>query len=856
MTREQKWHRTDRLRIGLIAAPIILAAAAAATAVQPSQWVHTTEADFNPGETDNVVITNLGDLKLAAGTEQIGNVPDKASIIYDLYRLDDAVYLAAGPEAMLLRREGDKINEVLSLRGEQIFKLAEYDGHLLAAISGEPSRLAILKGDTLETVIELADVRYIWDVIVDGKIVYLATGTEGRLLKVDLRKPAPQPVHGDTDKPQASREDESNKPDAGPGPRITVLLDAEQDNLLCLGRDGQGRLYVGSDTDGLVYRLTEGNGSFESFVMYDASEPEIAALLVQSDGTLYVGTADATQARPGRLQAARKSESGRAEPTKTEMPTEPDEAEPQKTGPDEAEPQKTQPQATEPSEPAQTEPATSTNGKTLPTGSEIAQPSQEQFDRLRLIIKQRLEQTRDEGELSPAQVSSPPADPKPPTSTGKPKPRKRITAAPAKKGNAIYRISPDYFVKEVFRESVMILRIVEDADTLLVATGNDGQIYRVDPRSEETAILVDIEPQQTPAMLVGTDHILLGTANPAMLVRLDRGFAKSGTYTSDVLDAGHISQWGKLHLFARIAEGTGISVELRSGNVADPLQAAWWNWSKAGTLNHGDTVKPLAPIELTTDPPPARFFQYRLKFTGNGDASPVVDKLTLAYVVPNLSPQIAQIIARYAGEPSRGGSGSATARPAGGKTAEPKHDPNLTITWKASDANKDQLSYKLEYRLAGTTKWLTLVDDLAKASHIWPTQRAPDGRYVLRVTASDAPGNPPDMAKAASRRSAPIVIDNTPPTLADLLGPKVTGNSVTLTVAARDDISTIHAVHWAIDGDDDWQATVPADLIFDSTSERVDIIISDLEPGPHVITLRVTDARNNALYKAAFVETK
>ena len=54
-------------------------------------------------------------------------------------------------------------------------------------------------------------------------------------------------------------------------------------------------------------------------------------------------------------------------------------------------------------------------------------------------------------------------------------------AEPRPEGNAVYKIDPEGFVTEVFREPVLVLAMVEDHGTLLIATGNEGQIYQVNP---------------------------------------------------------------------------------------------------------------------------------------------------------------------------------------------------------------------------------------------------------------------------------------------------------------------------------------------------------------------------------------
>ena len=95
-----------------------------------------------------------------------------------------------------------------------------------------------------------------------------------------------------------------------------------------------------------------------------------------------------------------------------------------------------------------------------------------------------------------------------------------------------------------------------------------------------------------------------------MVVELHRGFAGQGQYTSQVLDASHVSQWGTMHVTAKIPPDTSMAVEVRSGNVEDPERAAWSHWSPVITLNHDPQVPPSTPQQVRIDAPNARFFQY------------------------------------------------------------------------------------------------------------------------------------------------------------------------------------------------------------------------------------------------------
>ncbi len=880
--------------LSVLSAVLTLAITAASLAIQPSQWVHTTQADFVPGESEGVVVTNLGDVKLASSTTTVGQMPDGVNIIYDMRIIANGdLFIAAGPGGQLLRRRGDRITQVVALENEHVYALDQTaDGGLLLAISGTVSRLAILDGDQLKTVVELPGIRYIWDTVVDGNDVYLATGPDGKLLHVNMieafnararaaagadGKPVP-PVSAPTPaktgdekntKDKNAKDKNDKQPDkaaaadvAPPLPAgVRVLLDTVQANLLCLGRDKQGRLFVGTDTDGLVYRVTiSPTGEADAFVLYDATEPEIFTLLVTADGTVYVGTADADQARPGRMEAAVEKESGR--PTPPPLPVQP---RPDLPVPPKAEPKASVPgsdaKSEPPAAPAPTTPAatdapksTDTAGDNSKPDAAIAEPSQEQYDQLRDEIRSRLTKARTTGEMQ----AGPSAPRQPVRRTAGPAPStSRPSGGGAKQGNAVYRIDTSGFVTEVFRESALILKLLDDGDKLLVATGAEGQLYRIDIAAEETTIIADLEPEQIPALLKGSDgKILVGTGSPAMLVRLDEGFAATGTYTSPVLDATQISLWGKLMLTAAIPQGTSVSVQTRSGNVQDPERAAWSKWSVPRNLTADDAVGPFTPREVAIISPPARFLQYRLTLTGTGQSTSVVDRVSLAYVVPNLRPVVTAIRAVYPNE-AKPGSRPASRAGAGGN---PNDNPlpeltTLNVEWEASDPNNDQLRYTLEYRMAGSDKWLPLMEDITANSYEWNTKRVPDGRYVLRVTATDAPDNPATMAKTVSRQSDPVLIDNTAPTIGDRKT-TVLNQVATITATVTDNLSPIRLVQYAVDNTGKWHAVLPDDLIFDSTKETITVKIADLSTGSHVITLRAADAQGNTRYVAETVEVK
>ena len=802
----------------LLTAGAMLSLAAATHAVTPGQFSQTTEADFSDGDAYGTVVTNLGDIKLSSETIPLDGLPEDVGVIHDIEKVGDVIYVAAGPEAKLLKVTDAGVEVVKTYEGEQVFTLGQYaPGQLIVGVSaGAQSRIEMLRADGPQAWLNLPDVQYIWDlqtVFLDGDKLQglaIATGTEGKLLYLD---------------------DGEDEP--------TVLLDTPQNNILRLATDGQGNLFAGTDTDGLIYRIDkDGN----PFVLYDAPEPEIAALAVMPDGTVYAGTAAAEQARPGRLEQPTKEEAGRTEVPKPVIPNQPPRPEElEQPGIDPIDPPKDivgdAPGGDDNAKPAddnaQDKPDDEADGKP------VAPPTPEQYDALRQALKEKLEKARETGQLDGGidNANDNNANDKQPDRPSRAKP---AAPARAKQGNAVYRIAPDGFVSEVFRESAMILAIVPHEGKLIVATGNEGQVFSIDPALGESSVLADLDSAQITSATPTDKGLLLGGANPGALVRMNTAVAEQGGYTSSVLDAGQVSMFGTFKLTAEIPKGTTVAIELRSGNVGDPEQAAWSKWSKAALIESDDNANPLQPRELKIDVPPARYLQYRLTLTGDGKATPIIDQADLAYVAPNTPPTVAKL---QITPPTPG---------------EPGSDPNpkYSIQWQATDDNSDRLVYSLEYKPGKADLYLPLAQDLTGNKFDWQTQHVPDGWYTLRLTAYDKLDNPPDSAKTGGRVSEPVLIDNTAPTLDGLAAEALGGGKVKLTAKAQDELSAITSVAYSVDGSETYQASLPDDLIYDSTSEPWGVTIPDLSPGGHVIAVRVIDARGNTAYRQLIVTVK
>ncbi|MEM1446655.1 MAG: hypothetical protein AAGF84_11400 [Planctomycetota bacterium] len=869
--------RTNRFGMALSVTALLGACVALpASAVIAERFMHTTEADFEPGEFEGTAITTLGDLELAPTTALLAELPAKYTVVYDVVELDGVTYVAAGPEGAVFKvveaveeqdadaeeneTEEDAADDeaetpamglelILELPGEQVFDLAIVNDTLVAAVSStEASRLVPIGMEEGEsaTVSLLGETRYVWSILPlkQSGSVLLATGTEGQILSYDLET-------GDT----------------------SVVLDTPQANVLTLAGtpDADGNpgfpVYAGSDTDGIIYRLDK-DGS--SRPIYDAAEPEVATLIVASDGTLYAGTADANQAKPGRMDGANEDETGRPDGEMLDGEAADDVVDDDEPGlpelPPDADPMDTDAEAEAMAEPAEeaaedaaAEQVAASDEAEAPTEAEAVdepadaapegEPAEqadaetevtpEQYDALRDEVKRRLADAAKGGKLAAGGKSS----------ASKPKATRARTPgkpeASQKEGNAVYRITPDGLVTEAFRETVMVLGMHLDEATpggrLLIATGSEGQLYEVKLATRESAVVADLEAEQVYriASASGDAKPILATANPATLRSLqETGDDDGGMYTSAALDAGQISLWGKLLVALDRGDTEALSVETRTGAVADPESAAWSPWEDA-TRAQTDPTAGLATHDVPS--PPARFIQYRLTLAA--DAAPSIDRVELAYVRPNLAPNVSSFTAAYGDTPEDPDEATPT---------------TVNLEWEAEDPNADRMRYEVHAKpitFDGAERgWLTVADDLEDTSFEWDTKTMPDGRYVLRVVAHDRLDNPAGSARAGSRRSAPLVVDNTPPALelSETAAPSASARGA-FAGSTTDATSPLLSVDFRLADDQPWRPALPDDLIYDSTSEAFTFTLPRLAKGGHVLSVRARDTRGNVTYASRFL---
>lgn len=386
--------------------------------------------------------------------------------------------------------------------------------------------------------------------------------------------------------------------------------------------------------------------------------------------------------------------------------------------------------------------------------------------------------------------------------------------------------------------------------SIWAGTGSRGRILSVGPRGQ-MALVADLEHEEILSIRGTGGRTIVSTGLAGSTFRFGPGIGESGVFESDVLDARSTARWGELSWRATTPGGSRVRLQTRSGNTEVPGDT-WSEWSTVEGDGEGSITSP-----------PARFLQWRAELAiGSGKRSPVLLAAEAAFLRENLPPVLNTV---RVSEPSDALIDAEGAYPDGpvtqtlpsglqvtyslSPTAEPSRDlPVLTrglrtAEWEAHDPNGDLLSFDLWVRSEDEDEWKLLAEDLQRAAHTWDTQSMPDGRYAVRVRADDGPDNPPDLAGFDDKESAPFIVDNTPPGLADL-GVSADRGSVSVVGRVEDRLSAVARVEVAIDYGE-WRSAFADDGMFDSLAEGFALSVSDLGAGEHSVSIRAIDRAGN-----------
>ncbi|HEY1693193.1 MAG TPA: hypothetical protein VGG39_13590 [Polyangiaceae bacterium] len=365
---------------------------------------------------------------------------------------------------------------------------------------------------------------------------------------------------------------------------------------------------------------------------------------------------------------------------------------------------------------------------------------------------------------------------------------------------------------------------LDDAGAPFVGTGAEGRVYTVND-AHEVSLVADTDERQVGAIVAAGRTRLVVGSDPAALHRVLAVGGPDSVWTSKALDAGLRARFGHLRW-----RGTGtLEVSTRSGDTQSPDET-WSAWS-APVTDGGPTTSPQG-----------RFVQVRARLR---DPAASIADVTLPFVTENLRAVVTEVAAH--GRTSHDGKDKEI--PASGGEP-PRHDVVVHVTWKVDNPDNDELRYRVAFHQEGQARWIdaTTPDDVLTKSELdWDTASLPEGKYRVRVDASDELANPPSETTHFALETAPVLVDNTPPVFKSIA---MQGRRLRAEVA--DGLGPIVRVEVAIDGKTDWRPIGAADGIFDTADESIDTDVTPLlpsGPGPHVIAVRAYDAAGNSVVR-------
>lgn len=648
---------------------------------------------------------------------------------------------------------------------------------------------------------------YVWATVADSAgNIYLGTGHEGRVFKVDSSGKGSLLYKTNELDVMALAVDNTGNVYAGTAPdgkvykinargEATVFFEPKTKYIWALAFDGQGRLLVGTGDKGAIYRVTpDGNGS----TLITTTQNNITALKVDAAGNIIAGT------DPGGL-VLRITPDGKAF---TLFDSSQKEVREIVVGRDGAI------YALALSESAGSGASNATAASAMPSTPTVI--------------------SADEGvtvTISDVQILDSPSSSSSSTSSS--------SGAQAK--SAVYRIDSSGVTDTVWSSTdiTAFTVAVEDNGRTLIGTGQKGRIYSAVLGGKPSLQVQSNEAQTVRFVRLASGQLYAASSNLGKLFKLGNNTVATGSYTSSVRDASTVATWGRASF---VGEGD-IELQTRSGNTANP-DSTWSDWSAGIKTVEGGTIAS----------PRARYLQWRATLKG---ANTKLREVTVSYLPRNLAPKITSLTLQPAGvamqplpqQPPDPGIEQAALDPSffGLSTNLPPRKfyqkGALSLQWTGEDRNSDKLEYAVYYRAANSTDYFPLKIGVTENYYTIDANGLPDGRYVFKVIASDAPANPGSMALTDEEETEPIEVDNSAPVVT-AGAPRISGNNVEVTFQAEDKTSFIRRAEYQVDGGE-WKPLFPTDGIADARREDFNVAVTLPDRKPHIIALRVFDANAN-----------
>ncbi|HVT45611.1 MAG TPA: hypothetical protein VMT00_14625 [Thermoanaerobaculia bacterium] len=381
----------------------------------------------------------------------------------------------------------------------------------------------------------------------------------------------------------------------------------------------------------------------------------------------------------------------------------------------------------------------------------------------------------------------------------------------------VYRIHHEGYVDIVRRlDREIIYSVTGNEDgSIFLSSGPTGRVYRL--RDNQISLIAVLPEKQVVSFSNDRDNVYATTTNTGAVYRIGQQTTSRAEFRAPVKDTDRFSRFGQYAIEGRNLQPARLTMAFRSGNTDTP-DATWSSWK---TVNGTDG---------RIDAPAARYLQWKLTVE-NATPQLTIDSVTISYMNRNVAPGIESVVIHEPGvifltgnypappqvveatNPDEQGIFTAidntTERGIPGKRYYRRGF--RTISWKAQDVNNDALRYTVSFRRKGETNWLRLRENIEETQVNFDTSQLPDGRYEVRLVASDAPGNP-DSPLTDTREGAEFVVDNSAPVIT------WTAEGADIVIRVTDALSTVTRVEYSADAEK-WIRLTPEDGIADSRIE-------------------------------------
>ncbi|MDI6732609.1 MAG: hypothetical protein QME51_00655 [Planctomycetota bacterium] len=786
-------------------------------AVQTATWEISDPSAFRKGEMDGAILSADGFLTTGLTTTKIAiaNQPitDEDMGLWCSLKIKDETYFGSAKGIIYqLNLKDNKLEEFFNTGEMLVTSMVVSSKFIFAGTLGNGKIFKIDRSKrnsgSVFTTLPQED-KYIWQLCFDNDAnLYAGTGPGGKIYKIDKTGKA------------------------------EVFYDTKKKNVLSLLFDGKDFLYAGTAEPGIVYRISL-KGKPE--IVGDFGDMEIKALLYNKEKKqLLIGANKATRMPPQQFlaliqESAKKSQtpplptqSLPPEPTtpagaKNDQQQSPPKEQNEKQKPEQTPPQPQNKPSGESPPPKET-PVPDKKSVPLPYGTSKLDDEND------IIFDDEEEEPAMPEDKRGREITQPPPpvplQPPPPSApimtppvSAPPPPSAATTKPPV---HCVIYILTDNLIKELisFNDCYLTEMKLNKEGNIIMGTDNNGRVYQVFTDGK-FSIPYDLEIGQILTLVMDKENNLsaVGTGQKAFVYLVRPDLVVSASFTTDVLDAKFPARWGNFSF-----KGQGkLNIQTQSGNTAKSDET-WSEWSAPISVPAEDSVKPTSPV--------GRFLKLKLIWE---DKNTVIKQITQNYLIFNQQPKITEFkVAPIPPPPPTGIIPRVTSR---------------KLTYQARDPDGDAISYRLYYRTDVQKEWLLLNQDqpgglITAAEYNWITDSLPDGKYLIRLEATDEKVNPQGYAQKDKKISEELIVDNTRPDI--LFSVSVTGqDKMECKGKVEDSISIIRRIEYSLNGGK-WELVFAEDGMLDSKSERFNFTLeSALKKGFHSVLIRAFDASGN-----------